>query len=61
MGKIKKKLKKKCGLVTLALLKSFDADKDLDSSQSIHQVGKERDVRTGAEVGMRDRHTNSKP
>lgn len=53
--------KLKSGIVTLALLKSFDAGRDLDSSQSIHPVGKGRDVRMGAEVGRRGRHIKSKP
>lgn len=52
--------KKNSGIVTLALLKSFHAEKHLDSSQSIHPGSREGDVRTGAEVGMSDRYINSK-
>lgn len=52
--------KKKGGIVTPALLKSFGADKHLDSSQTIYLGGREGDVGMGPEVGMRDRHINSK-
>lgn len=54
--------KKKGGdIVTLALLKSFHAEKHLDSSQSVPPGGREGNAGTGAEVGMSDRHINSKP
>lgn len=60
MGGAQRRASKKSGIVTLALLKSFHTEKHLDSSQSIHPGGREGDVGTGAEVGMSDRHVNSK-
>lgn len=63
MVKEKSKASPKKGgdIVTLALLKSFHAEKHLDSSQSVPPGGREGNAGTGAEVGMSDRHINSKP
>lgn len=56
----KPKKRKGGDIVTLALLKSFHAEKHLDSSQSVPPGDREGNAGTGAEVGMSDRHINSK-